>query len=108
MGADTYLCHQCQNIFRLPADDSTPSAIEVKCPRCGSTHIDELPSWVPIGSNLPEGPPVWEYECQQCRKVFKLPAPGSPSQEKEIRCPACASGHIHRLTSLGAQPLYCG
>ena len=38
------------------------------------------------GDNLYEGPPVWEYECQQCQNRFKLPVPSSPSQEKEITC----------------------
>lgn len=101
-----YLCHQCQNVFKLaaPAD----SAKGVKCPRCGSSRAEAMPSWTPLGFNLDEGTSMWEYECQQCRHVFKLPVPSSPSQEKGIKCPACAGGHIHRLTPTGGEPLYCG
>ncbi|OGO23545.1 MAG: hypothetical protein A2144_11130 [Chloroflexi bacterium RBG_16_50_9] len=104
----TYLCHQCQNVFRLPATQNGTAEKVKKCPKCSSTQIEELPSWAPIGANLSEGPPVWECECQQCQKVFKLPVPGSPSREKEIACPACGGRHIHRLTPMGAEPLYCG
>jgi len=103
-----YLCHQCGNIFRLPADISQLSKNDIKCPQCGHPGIRELPSWVPVGSNLSEAPLEWEYECQQCQHKFKLPVPGSPSQEKSIECPSCHGGHIHRLTAAGYEPLYCG
>ena len=107
MAEDTYLCHQCRNLFRLPMTCSiTPEKEELKCPECGSFDVEEMPSWAPIGFN--ESSPMWEYECQQCQNVFQLPVPSSPSQEKEIKCPACGGGHIHRLTSVGGVPLYCG
>lgn len=107
MAEYTYLCHQCGNIFRLKAD-YIPSEAKVKCPQCSNTQVRELPSWVPLGSDLAEIPSAWEYECQQCKSRFKLPVPVSPSQERNIRCPDCNGGHIHRLTRTGFEPLYCG
>jgi DNA-directed RNA polymerase subunit RPC12/RpoP len=104
----TYLCHQCGNVFRVPVDDTSPPGKEPKCPQCESSQVRELPSWVPLGSDLAEIPSEWEYECQQCKNKFKLPVPGSPSQERNIRCPDCDSAHIHRLTRTGFEPLYCG
>ena len=104
----TYLCHQCGNIFRLSADDISPPEKELKCPQCGNSQVRELPSWIPLGADLAEIPREWEYECQQCKNKFKLPVPVSPSQERNIRCPACDDGHIHRLTRTGFEPLYCG
>ena len=104
---DTYLCHQCKNIFKLPLTCSiTLVEKEIKCPRCGNKHVEELPSWAPIG--FTEYSPMWEYECQHCKNVFKLPVPSSPAQEKEIKCPTCKGRHIHRLTSTGGVPMYCG
>ena len=108
MGEYEHRCHQCQNIFRLSVSDDAPPEPEAKCPRCGSTDIERLPSWAPIGFGLHEGPPMWECECQQCRHVFKRPVPTSPAQEKEITCPACGGSHIHRLTAGGGVPMYCG
>ena len=101
---------QTYNAFEdlLPVTGGSLQEKEAECPECGSTHLKSLPSWAPLGFVLYEGPPVWEYQCQQCQNVFRLPVPGSPSQEKEIKCPACGGGHIHRLTSTGVQPLYCG
>ena len=107
MGDNTYLCNQCRNVFKLPLTCSiTPEKKEVKCPECGSSHIEEMPSWGPINFNAPSL--VWEYECQACHYAFELPVPSSPSQEKEIKCPRCGGGHIHRLTAIGGEPLYCG
>ena len=104
----TYLCHQCGNIFRLSVDSTRPLEKELKCPACRNSQVRDLPSWVPLGSDLYEIPREWEYECQQCKSKFKLPVPGSPSQERNIRCPACDDGHIHRLIRTGFEPLYCG
>lgn len=101
-----YLCHQCRNVFRLAVSDDPLK--EAKCSKCGSADVRRLPSWAPIGFNWHEGSPVWEYECQQCQHVFKLPVPSSPSQEKEIACPACGGRHIHRLTASRGVPIYCG
>ena len=108
MGEHIYLCQQCQHVFKLSVTSGSPPEKEAKCPVCESSHLEEVPSWVPIGFNLSEGSPQWEYECQQCQNVFKLPVPSSPSQEKEVRCPACGGSHIHRLTPTGFEPLYCG
>ena len=108
MDEHTYLCHQCGHIFRRPVNDGTKYGKEPLCPQCGSLQTRELPSWVPLGSDLSEGLREWEYECQQCRHKFMLPVPDSPSREKTIRCPACDGGHIHRLTLTGFEPLYCG
>ena len=104
MGERIYLCHQCQNIFK--SGDASPGA--ATCPRCGGSQTEILPSWVPDGSGLNDGSPMWEYECQQCKHVFKRPVPDSPSQEKNMKCPECGHGHIHRLTAIGGEPLYCG
>jgi DNA-directed RNA polymerase subunit RPC12/RpoP len=103
-----YLCRQCRNVFRWSVPEESSLAKEARCPGCGSSDIEEMPSWAPIGSNLSEGPVVWECACQQCQNVFELPVPSSPSEEKGIRCPACGGGHIHRLTPTGVEPLYCG
>ena len=102
MAENTYLCHQCGNIFRLlPAD-------EVKCPQCGSAQTREMASWVPLGSDLAADQKNWQCECQECKHKFEQPVPESPSGEKDIRCPACNGQHIHRLTLSGYEPLYCG
>ena len=108
MEEHTYLCLECRNIFRSPVADDKSAMREVICPVCGSSQVEVVPSWAPIGSNLSEDAPVWECACQQCHNVFKLPAPDSPSQDKEIKCPTCGSGHVHRLTPAGIEPLYCG
>ena len=109
MAKDTYLCQQCRNVFKLTMTGSiTPEEKEVKCPNCGSSQIEVLRSWAPTGFDSHEGKTLWEYECQQCQNVFKLPVPSSPSQEKEIKCPECGGSHIHRLTIFGYEPLHCG
>lgn len=108
MGESEYLCRQCQNVFRLAVSDDLSPEKEAKCPRCGSVDTGKLPSWVPIGFSLHEAPAMWEYECQQCQNVFKLPVPSSPAQEKEIACGVCGGRHIHRLTAVGGVPMYCG
>ena len=109
MGEDIYLCHQCKNVFKLPMTcNITPEKKQVRCPECGSFHTEEMPHWAPIGFDVSEDLSMWEYECQQCQNVFKLPVPSRPSQEKEIKCPACGGGHIHRLTAIGGVPMYCG
>ena len=104
----TYLCHQCGNIFRVSTESTQLPEKELKCPQCGTSSVRELPSWMPLGSNLEDIPREWEYECQQCKHKFELPVPGNPSQERDIRCPDCTNRHIHRLTRTGFEPLYCG
>jgi DNA-directed RNA polymerase subunit RPC12/RpoP len=108
MGEYTYTCNQCRNVFRLSVSEGPLPPREVKCPGCGSSRVEEVPSWAPIGFNLSEEPPEWECACQQCQNIFKIPVPGSPSEAREIRCPVCGGGHIHRLTPAGVEPLYCG
>lgn len=108
MAGNTFLCHKCGNIFRSPTGACVLRPEDIECPQCGGTAVKELPSWVPLGSDLSEGPVAWEYECQHCHHNFKLPVPDSPSEEKNIRCPACDGKHIHRLTAAGYEPLYCG
>jgi putative FmdB family regulatory protein len=98
----TFACSRCRHIFKVPANSDK----ETKCPVCGF-FTGELVSWKPIGFDVVEEP-MWEYECQDCRNVFKRRVPDSPTQEKEIKCPACGRTHIHRLTALGGEPLYCG
>lgn len=104
----TYLCHQCGNIFRMSEGSTHQPEKRPVCPQCGHSQVRELPTWAPIGIELYEGKAEWEYECQQCQHRFKLPVPNSPSQERNIRCPICEGGHIHRLTRTGFEPLYCG
>lgn len=103
------LCNRCRNIFTLPLLSVPSLNRETPCPRCGSFDIGEAPAWAPLGSgqNIFDNS-FWEYECQECRQKFKMPIPKSPSEEKKRTCPACHSGHLHLLTDLGAQPLYCG
>jgi DNA-directed RNA polymerase subunit RPC12/RpoP len=108
MGECIYFCQRCGNLFRLPPDSSHLPEKELRCPQCRDSQIRELPSWVPLGSDLDNAPAAWDYECQGCRERFKLPVPASPSQEKGITCPACDGRHIHRLTPVGYEPLYCG
>jgi ribosomal protein S27AE len=36
-----------------------------------------------------------------------MPIPKSPTEEKQRRCPSCGAEHIHRLTAIGGEPLYC-
>ena len=104
----TYLCQNCHNLFKLELDLSSVNQNDLTCPKCGSTQINNLPSWSPTGSNLDVCKLEWEYQCQDCNNIFKLPIPTSPEQEKEIICPECNGGHIHRLTPTGGEPLYCG
>ena len=103
-----YICQQCQNLFKLDLTGPLSNNKELICTKCGSTQIQILPSWSPAGSDLHEVKSEWEYQCQNCHNVFKLPIPASPSQEKEITCPECDGSHIHRLTPTGGEPLYCG
>ena len=103
-----FKCCKCQKIFKVP-EPSAPSPPEkVKCPECGNPYTESIPSWMPIGLISYEDQPLWEYECQQCQHVFKLPVPSSPSQEEEIRCPRCDGDHIHRLTMFRHEPLHTG
>lgn len=104
-----FLCKQCRHVFDLemPRDSSLDK--EVHCTKCGGSDVMEAPTWAPLGSgwNILEST-VWEYECQQCKHVFKMPIPKSPAEDKSRRCPACNSGHLHLLTNMGGLPLHCG
>jgi len=105
----TLFCRQCRNIFKLSMPAGSPPDLKACCPLCGSSEVEESPAWAPLGS----GSNIfinseWEYECQECRRMFKMPIPESPSEEKERECPSCKSRHIHRLNMIGGEPLYCG
>ena len=108
MSGNTYLCQNCGNIFRTPAGACVLNPEDIRCPQCDSSQTRVLPSWAPLGSDISEGHTTWQYECQECKEKFELPILGSPSGEKNIRCPVCNGTHIHRLTPGGYEPLYCG
>jgi len=109
MGEYMYLCRQCKALLDLSVQSDSEEESEAKCPECGSVYIDRFPSWAPVGYNVVEGPAMWEYTCNQCKTVFKLPVPNGPLEEKEIKCPECRSMHIERLTALAFElPPYCG
>ena len=108
MSESLYRCQQCGNVFKVPASCSISPERETKCPGCGSPLTEALPSWAPADSGLLEAESVWEYQCQDCQHTFKLPVPGSPAEAKAVRCPECGGGHLHRMTPVGSQPLYCG
>jgi putative FmdB family regulatory protein len=109
MEEQTLLCKQCRNVFKIPEYISRSINNKTSCPKCGSSDLDEAPIWAPLGSgsNIFESS-EWEYECQKCKNRFAMPIPKSPSEDKARRCPQCGSEHLHRLTSTGGQPLYCG
>ena len=98
-----YICQQCQTLFRL-----LPSEKEVKCPECGGTHLDMVPSWEPIGARCYSGSPEWEYRCGECQTVFRLPVPAGPAEEKEAKCPHCESTHVERLTPVVFESTFFG
>ena len=101
------LCKQCRNVFDIVTSGSSSNE-KPHCPACESSDTMEAPSWAPLGSgfNIFESN-EWEYVCQQCQHVFKMPIPKSPSEDKSRRCPICNSNHLHLLTNAGALPLYC-
>jgi rRNA maturation endonuclease Nob1 len=105
----TLLCQHCRNVFKLLLSQSPSVGGNILCPKCGSPDVAEAPVWAPLGSGLNIFDSAeWEYECHECHKKFKMPIPESPTQEKERSCPFCGAGHIHRLTAVGGEPLYCG
>jgi rRNA maturation endonuclease Nob1 len=103
------LCKQCRNIFQIQEKTSSKSVPDTYCPKCGTRDVVDAPLWAPLGSgsNIFDGSD-WEYECQQCRNKFQMPIPKNPSEEKGRICTICGSQHLHLLTDIGAQPLYCG
>ena len=111
VSVEKYACYQCKALFELAVSPSGEGQEGAKCPNCGSTQIEKLPSWIPEGFNLELyfSPPEWEYKCHQCTIVFKLPVPSGPTEEKQRKCPACGSMDIERLTALVVEPSpYCG
>ena len=104
-----FLCKHCRQIFdkEIPSDSSLGE--EVHCTKCGGSDFVEAPAWAPLGSgmNILDND-TWEYECQECKHVFRYPIPKSPSESKNRNCPACQSGHIHLLNNMESLPLYCG
>jgi predicted nucleic-acid-binding Zn-ribbon protein len=109
MEGSTLLCRQCRNVFRIPSQNRCSIIRRTPCPKCGSSEIEEAPTWAPLGSgsNIFDSS-EWEYECQECHKKFQMPIPKSPTEEKERSCPSCGAKHIHSLTTAGGAPLYCG
>jgi rRNA maturation endonuclease Nob1 len=103
------LCKTCRHVFKQANSGSSSQDKEMKCPACGGTDVMEAPPWAPLGSglNIFESD-MWEYECQQCKHLFKMPIPKSPSEDKSRKCPACGNGHLHLMTIKGGLPLYCG
>jgi Zn finger protein HypA/HybF involved in hydrogenase expression len=104
-----FLCKECRNIFVMSTVESRSSDRKPGCPKCESSNVIEAPAWSPLGSgaNIFEDS-NWKYECQRCKHVFKMPIPKSPTEEKGRTCPICSGVHLHLLTAMGAQPLYCG
>ena len=104
-----FLCKQCRYVFDVEIPEDAERGTEVRCQKCNSSDVMEAPTWAPLGSglNIFEGD-SWEYQCQQCKKNFKLPIPKSPEEDKSRACPFCNSNHLHLLTIDGAKPLYCG
>ena len=104
-----FLCKQCRHVFDLPIPGSSSIDKEVHCPTCGSSDVMEAPAWAPLDSgwNIFESN-MWEYECQQCKHIFKLPIPQSPAEDKSRRCPNCNSEHLHLLTGAGVRAFACG
>lgn len=104
-----FLCKRCRYVFDAEITGDSSVGAEVRCPGCGGSDIMEAPTWAPLGSgfNIFEND-TWEYQCQECKKTFKLPIPKSPAEDKSRRCLACNSAHLHLLTGTGALPLYCG
>jgi rubredoxin/DNA-directed RNA polymerase subunit RPC12/RpoP len=111
-----FLCKECRHVFDLEVSSETSPDIpacsldkKVCCPACGSTDVMETPVWAPLtsGWNIFESN-EWEYECQQCKHIFKLPTPKSPAEDESRRCPACNSGQLRLLTGGKALPLHCG
>jgi len=104
-----FLCKLCRHVFDMDIISDSSIPVEVRCPGCGSTDIMEAPTWAPLdsGQNIFEND-FWEYQCQQCKKNFKLPIPNSPAEDKSRRCLFCNSEHLHLLTGSGYVPLYCG
>jgi len=103
------LCKQCRNVFDITISSDSFLDKAVHCPACGSSDVREAPPWAPLGSgwNICENN-MWEYECQDCKNVFQMPIPGSPTEDKKRKCPVCGSGHLHMLTNVGTLPLHCG
>jgi Zn finger protein HypA/HybF involved in hydrogenase expression len=107
-----FLCKTCRNVFVSSVQSGSPfnkAIVCLICPQCKSGNVEEAPAWAPLGSghNIFDSS-EWEYECQQCRRKFKMPIPKSPTEAKGRICIACGSHHLQLLTDVGAQPLYCG
>ena len=104
-----FLCKKCRHIFDVEVSNDAAVTTEVLCPGCASSEVMDAPTWAPLGAglNVFEND-TWDYQCQQCKKSFKLPIPKSPTEEKSRKCIYCFSANIQRLTGTGTMPLYCG
>ena len=66
-----FTCQGCRHVFTLTVSEAGVPETEAACPECGSRQVDAMTSWVPIGFASQDGTPMWDYECQQCRKTFR-------------------------------------
>lgn len=108
---EKYICYHCKKSFEMPASLPGDEQDGVRCPGCGSIQFEKSPSWLPEGYKLDAylSPSEWEYKCHQCNTIFKLPVPSGPTEEEQIKCPACSSTDIERLTALVFEhSLHCG
>ncbi len=53
-------------------------------------------------------PVIWEFACCQCQHIFTTPVPRGPKEEKQLKCPLCASSRIKRTTVDSIEPVFCG
>ena len=104
-----FLCKKCRNVFDLEVASDSTRGTEVRCLKCGSSEVMETPTWAPLDSgwNIFESS-EWEYECQDCKRTFKMPVPKTPAEDESRKCPYCGSSHLHLLTGGKALPLHCG
>ena len=106
-----FKCKKCKAVFEQSCEIGAHHSHSIKCPKCGSAELDELPAWVPLTYNMDlyDSPSQWQYECKDCKANFEMPVPSGPTEERNRKCPTCGSGNIERLTALAIEPpLYCG
>ena len=51
---------------------------------------------------------TWEYECHSCKARFHTPVPRGPKEERNTKCPRCASPDIERMNVANLQEPTCG
>ena len=103
-----YLCQQCKNLFDLSVLPGPEEEKEVKCTECRSMNVERLNVWIPNVCSLEEGPPPWEYVCNQCKSLFEIPVPHGPAEEKGTKCPNCGSNDLERVNVFVGDTPLCG